>query len=76
MHGPEEAVSREEAIRAYTANGAYLSREEATKGTIEPGKLADMVVLPFDPMTAAPETILNGKVDMTFVGGKLVYTRS
>ena len=76
VHGPEEAVSREEAIRAYTANGAYLSREEATKGTIEPGKLADMVVLPFDPMTAAPETILNGKVDMTFVGGKLVYTRS
>lgn len=76
VHGAEEAVSREEAIRAYTANGAFLSREEAIKGTLEPGKLADMVVLPFDPLTAPPEVILNGTVDMTFVGGKLVYSKS
>jgi predicted amidohydrolase YtcJ len=73
--GPEEAVSPAEAIRMYTANGPYLSWEEKEKGTIEPGKLADMIVLPFDPLTAAPETILNGAVDMTFVGGKLVYQR-
>lgn len=70
-----EAVSRTEAIRMYTANGPYLSWEEHQKGTIEPGKFADMVVLPFDPLTAAPETILNGKVDMTFLAGKLVYSR-
>ena len=70
-----EAVSRTEAIRMYTANGPYLSWEENQKGTIEPGKFADMVVLPFDPLTAAPETILNGKVDMTFLAGKLVYSR-
>jgi len=76
-HGlASEAVSRADAIRMYTANGPYLSWEEKTKGTLEPGKLADMVVLPFDPMTADPEVILHGKVDMTFVGGKLVYDHS
>lgn len=73
VHGPDEAVGRAEAIRMYTANGAYLSREEAIKGSLEPGKLADMIVLPFDPLTAPPETFLTGHVDMTFVGGKLVY---
>jgi predicted amidohydrolase YtcJ len=75
-HGAaSEGVSRADAIRMYTANGPYLSWEEKSKGTIEPGKFADMVVLPFDPMTADPETILNGKVDMTFLAGKLVYSR-
>jgi predicted amidohydrolase YtcJ len=59
----------------YTANGAFLSWEEKIKGTIEPGKLADMVVLPFDPLTADEKTLLEGKVDMTFVGGKLVFER-
>lgn len=73
--GAGEAVSRAEAIRMYTANGAYLSWEENEKGTLEPGKLADMIVLPFDPLTAPDETFLTGKVEMTFVGGKLVYQR-
>jgi predicted amidohydrolase YtcJ len=75
VRGPEEAVSRDEAIRMYTANGAYLSWEENTKGTIEPGKLADMIVLPFDLLTAPEETFLSGKVDMTILGGKVVYER-
>ncbi|WP_226017979.1 amidohydrolase [Novosphingobium sp. FKTRR1] len=75
VHGADEAVSRAEAIRSYTANGAWLSREEAEKGTLEPGKLADMIVLPFDPLAADPEVILKGAVDMTFVGGKLVFSR-
>lgn len=76
-HGfAEEAVSRIDALRMYTANGAYLSWEEKIKGTLEPGKLADMVVLPFDPLTADEQTLLNGTVDMTFVGGKLLYTRT
>ena len=73
--GAGEAVSRREAIRMYTANGPYFSWEEKEKGTLEAGKLADMVVLPFDPMTADPQVILDGKVDMTFLGGKLVYER-
>jgi predicted amidohydrolase YtcJ len=56
VHGAEEAVSRQEAIRMYTANGPYLSWEEKEKGTIERGKLADMVVLPFDPLSADPDS--------------------
>jgi predicted amidohydrolase YtcJ len=76
VHGIEEAVSRQEAIRMYTANGPYLSWEEDIKGTIEPGKLADMIVLPFDPLTAGEDALFHGKVDMTFVGGKLVYDRA
>lgn len=73
VHGAEEAVSRPEAIRMYTANGAYLSWEEKDKGSLEPGKLADMVVLPFDPLTADPQVFLDGKVTATFLGGRLVY---
>ncbi len=75
VHGASEAVSRARAIRMYTANGPYLSWEEKSKGTLEAGKLADMVVLPFDPLTADPEIILHGKVDMTFLAGKLAYSR-
>jgi predicted amidohydrolase YtcJ len=75
VHGAEEAVGRAEAIRMYTANGAYLSREENAKGTIEPGKLADMIVLSFDPLTADPQAFLDGHVAMTFVGGKQVYAQ-
>lgn len=75
VHGKEEAVSRERAIRMYTAAGPYLSWEEKAKGTLEVGKYADMIVLPADPMTVAPEQLLDMKVDMTFVGGKLAYER-
>lgn len=76
VHGPEEAISRETAIRMYTANTAYLSWEEDIKGTLEPGKLADMIVLDHDPLTAPEDQLLQTKVDMTFVGGKLVYDRA
>ncbi|WP_240530065.1 amidohydrolase [Novosphingobium sp. PC22D] len=75
VHGIEEAVSREDAIRMYTANGAYLSWEEGIKGTLEPGKLADMIVLDHDPLTVPIDKLMDVKVDMTFVGGKLVYRR-
>ncbi len=61
------SVVRRDEVRGtagvYTANGAYLSWEEKSKGALEPGKLADMIVLPFDPLTASPETILAGQVD-------------
>lgn len=76
VHGPEEAVSRADAIRMYTANPAYLSWEEDIKGTLEPGKLADMIVLDHDPLTEPEAGLLTTKVDMTFVGGKLVYDRN
>jgi predicted amidohydrolase YtcJ len=75
VHGAEEAISRPLAIRMYTANTAFLSWEEKVKGTLEPGRLADMIVLDRDPLTVPAEQLLETKVDMTFVGGKLVYER-
>jgi len=73
-HGyEEERVSRLEAIRMYTANGPYLSWEENIKGTLEPGKLADMIVLDRDIMTVPDEQILTLQVERTYLGGKLVY---
>jgi hypothetical protein len=73
--GAEEAVSREEAIRMYTANGPHLSWEEKTKGTLETGKLADMVVLEQDPLKVADSELLTLNVDMTIVDGKVVHQR-
>jgi predicted amidohydrolase YtcJ len=75
-HGyEEERVSRTEAIRLYTANGPYLSWEEKIKGTLEPGKLADMIVLDRDILTIPDEQILTLQVDRTYLGGILVYER-
>ena len=73
--GPEEAVGVMDAIRLYTWNGAYLGKEEYLKGSIEPGKLADMVVLDRDILTVPPEAIKDIKVLMTVVDGKVVYRR-
>ena len=75
VYGPEERLTMEEAIRGYTRNGAVLTFEEDVKGTIEPGKLADLIVLSDDLLTIAPERILDVKVLQTFVGGRLVYER-
>lgn len=76
-HGyPEEAITLPQAIRAYTYGGAWLSFEENTKGTIEPGRYADLIVLDSDPLTIPPEQILTMKVDQTWLGGKLVYERA
>jgi len=75
VHGAEEAVARETAIRMYTAAGAYLSWEEKVKGTLEVGKVADMIVLSGDPLTVPAEQLLDTKVDLTFVNGKLVFER-
>jgi predicted amidohydrolase YtcJ len=69
---PEEKVSVEEAVRAYTANGAYAEFAEAAKGTIQAGKLADMVVLDRDIFTIPPEEIAGVKVAMTVFDGKIV----
>ena len=75
VHGIEEKVSREEAIRMHTANGAHLSWEEKTKGTLEAGKLADMVILNQDPLKVADSELLTLDVDATFVGGKIAHKR-
>jgi predicted amidohydrolase YtcJ len=64
-----------EALIAYTRNGAYFTFEESKKGTIEPGKYADIIVLSNDLLDANPSTILDTKVDLTVLNGKIVYER-
>jgi predicted amidohydrolase YtcJ len=76
VYGPEEAVGIKEAITMYTRNGAFLTREEKLKGTLEPGKLADMIVLPDDPLSMPADKLLGLKVDMTIVGGRILYERT
>lgn len=76
VFGPEEAVSMKDALTMYTRAGAFITREENIKGSLEPGKLADMVVFPEDLMTIPPEKLLTLKVDMTIVGGRVLYDRS
>jgi len=71
--GPEEAIGVMDAIRLYTWNGAYLGREEHLKGSIEPGKLADLVVLDRDPLSLPVEELKDIKVVLTIVGGEIVY---
>jgi predicted amidohydrolase YtcJ len=71
---PGQALSREQAIRAATIFGAYLSFDETRKGSLEPGKLADLAVLDADPLTVAENKIRDIKSMMTMVGGKTVYT--
>jgi predicted amidohydrolase YtcJ len=76
VYGSGEAVSIKEAITMYTRNGALLTRGEKIKGTLEAGKFADMIVLPEDPLSVSLDKILSMKVDMTIVGGKVLYERT
>lgn len=73
---PQEAVSREEALRAYTVAGAWLTREESIKGPLAPGYLADVAVLDRDYFSVPEEEIKDVQVDMTIIGGRVVYQRS
>ncbi|MBT5187611.1 MAG: amidohydrolase [Kordiimonadaceae bacterium] len=75
VSSPDQRITREEALKAFTINGAYLSFEENIKGSIEVGKLADLVVLSEDYMTVDAENIRNIKVLMTLVGGKVVFEK-
>jgi hypothetical protein len=72
---PEEKISVEEAVRAYTTNGAYTEFAEAVKGTIQAGKIADMVVLDRDIFTIPPEEIAGVKAALTVFDGKIVYRK-
>ncbi|MBS7619806.1 amidohydrolase, partial [Candidatus Bathyarchaeota archaeon] len=72
----EEAIPVIDAIKVYTLNGAYLEGMEKEKGTIEPGKLADMIVLDKDVLTIDPDEIIDLKVLMTIIGGEIVYRRT
>ena len=71
----DERLSVLQAIRVYTYNGAYCAFEEDEKGSLEEGKLADLIVLSDDILTLSPAKIRNLKVDLTYVDGRLVYDR-
>jgi predicted amidohydrolase YtcJ len=72
---PAEKLSREQALRAATMNGAYLTFEEKHKGSIEPGKLADFVCLSDDLMTVEEDRIKDIVAEFTVVGGRTVFKR-
>jgi predicted amidohydrolase YtcJ len=71
--GANQKITVDEAIRVNTVNGAYASHEEALKGSITPGKLADFVVLAEDPHTIDPEKIKDIPIVRTVVGGETMY---
>jgi predicted amidohydrolase YtcJ len=73
---PDQKMTREEALRSYTLNGALAAFEEDLKGSIETGKLADIVVLSRDIMTIADGEIPGARVDMTILGGEIRYERT
>jgi predicted amidohydrolase YtcJ len=72
---PRQRLPFDVALDAYTAGGALFGFEEEEKGSLEPGKLADIVVLDEDPRLH-PDHVRNRRIEMTFVGGELVYTAS
>jgi hypothetical protein len=72
---PQEAISREEALRAYTVSGTWLTREERLKGSLEVGKLADIAVLDRDYFSVPEEEIKDIQVEMTIVGGDVLWER-
>ena len=70
---PEEVISAEQALAMYTTNAAYASHEEGIKGSITTGRLADMVLLSDDPTRSPPEAIKDIRVEMTIIGGRVVW---
>ncbi len=72
---PSQAITREDALRAATINGAYLTFDENKKGSIEPGKLADCAVLDRDPLTVEEDQLKDTRADLTVIGGRIVYQR-
>ena len=71
--GKEERITVEEALRAVTAEAAYQYGEEHLKGTIEAGKVADLIVLDKDPLAMEPDEVRNIHVCATFKDGRVVF---
>jgi predicted amidohydrolase YtcJ len=72
---PDERLTRRQALRLYTSNNAYLHHEEKDKGALEPGKLADLIVIDRDYLTCPVGDIRHTRVLLTVVGGKVVYRK-
>ena len=72
---PEERLTREQALRLYTINNAYLHHEEKEKGSLEVGKLGDLILIDRDVLTCAVDAVRDTKVLLTVVGGKVVYEK-
>ena len=72
-YNPAEAITAAEALRAYTYGSAYASHQEQLKGSITPGKLADLVVLSDDPAAVSPQSIAGIEVLATFAGGRCTF---
>ena len=73
---PEEKITLPEALEAYTLGSAFAEFQENEKGSITPGKLADMVILSDNIFDLKPEAIRNAKVETTILGGKIVYGKA
>ena len=73
--GTEERLGLFDAVRMFTINGAYASFEEKIKGSLEPGKLADLIVLDRNLIGSRPEEIREAAVALTMIGGEVVHER-
>jgi len=71
----EQVMTRQQALRAYTRDAAYAAYEEDIKGTLAPGKLADLVVLSHDLRTASEDQLEQARIELTMIGGKIEYMR-
>ncbi len=76
VHNPRERLSREQALRFYTWNNAWLHFNEKKNGSLEPGKYADLILVDRDPLTCPVDDIRQTKVLLTMVGGKIVWDAS
>src|SRR5699024_8912877 len=74
--GEQQTISLIEAIRMYTINGAYASFEENIKGSVEPGKLADIIVLDRSILKSDTDELLKAQVEVTMLDGDIVYTNN
>ena len=76
VYNPEQKINREEALRMWTMNAAYLSFEEKVKGSLEPGKHADFVIIDRDILTCPEDELREIQVLETVLAGKTVYQAS
>jgi predicted amidohydrolase YtcJ len=70
---PEQSLTHEQALRLYTINNAYILLDEANRGSLEKGKLADFVIIDRDFLACTPEELAETQVEATYLGGQRIY---